>query len=95
MSLKKKKNNRLVENQIKKEPPKEPTKSDLREFNKQINKKGTSINRELFQKYFKFQGSSDMLKFVYIKNDRKKNDDLESLIKSGLIDFKNKIENMS
>ena len=36
-----------------------------------------------------------MLKIVYIKNDRKKNDDLESLIKSGLIDFKDKIENMS
>ena len=38
---------------------------------------------------------SDMLKAVYITNDRRKNDDLANLITSGLNDFKNEIENMN
>ena len=60
-----------------------------------VNKKETDINRELFQKHFKFQRPSDMLKFVYTTNDKKKNDDLGNLIKSGLSDLKNEIENMN
>ena len=45
-------------------------------LNKRINKKETSTNRELFQKHFKFQRPSDMLKVVYTTNDKKKNGDL-------------------
>ena len=67
----------------------------MRKFNELINKKETDINRELFQKHFKFQRPSDMLKFVYTTNDKKKNDDLGNLIKSGLSDLKNEIENMN
>ena len=36
-----------------------------------------------------------MLKAVYTINDRKKNKDLVNVIKSGLSDLKNEIENMS
>ena len=67
----------------------------MRKFNELVNKKETDINRELFQKHFKFQRPSDMLKFVYTTNDKKKNDDLGNLIKSGLSELKNEIENMN
>ena len=67
----------------------------MRKFNEFVNKKETDISRELFQKHFKFQRPSDMLKFVYTTNDKKKNDDLGNLIKSGLSDLKNEIENMN
>ena len=67
----------------------------MRKFNELVNKKETDISRELFQKHFKFQRPSDMLKFVYTTNDKKKNDDLGNLIKSGLSDLKNEIENMN
>ena len=78
----------------KKELPKKPTKDDLSEFNEWVNKKETGINRELFKKNFNFQRPSEMLKTVYNTNDRKKNNDLVNVIKSGLSDVKNEIENM-
>ena len=34
-----------------------------------------SINKELFKGYFNFQRPSEMLKFVYNTNDKKKNND--------------------
>ena len=46
-------------------------------------------------KIFIFQRASDMLKTVYNTNDRKKNNDLVNVIKSGLGDLKNEIENTS
>ena len=42
----------------------------------------------------KFQRPSDMLKSVYKKNDKKNNNDLVNVIKSGLNDLKKEIENM-
>ena len=93
MSLKKKKSkNSLVKNLIKKN---QPTKSDLKESNEWVNREETGVNHELFQKYFKFQRLSDMLKAAYTTNDKNKNKKLVQLIKSGLSDLKNKIENMS
>ena len=74
----------------KKEPPKKP-KDDLNKFNKWINKKETGINHELFNKHFKFQRPSDMLKSVYTTNDRNENDNLANLIKGGSSDFTNEI----
>ena len=79
----------------KKEPAKKPTKYDLKESNEWVNREETGVNRELFQKYFKFQRLSDMLKAAYTTNDKNKNNKLVELIKSGLSDLKNKIENMS
>ena len=74
----------------KKESPKKPTKDDLSEINKWVNEKETGINSEVFQRHFKFQRSSDIQK----TNDKNKNSKLVNLIKSGLNDFKNEIENM-
>ena len=56
----------------KKEPPKESTKDDVSKFNEWVNEKETDINSELFQKHFKFQRPSDMLKTLYNTNDKKK-----------------------
>ena len=47
-----------------KETLQKPTKDDLKEFNEWVNKKKTSINRELFKKNFKFRRLSDMLKVL-------------------------------
>ena len=79
----------------KEEPPKKLTKTDLSEFNKWVNKKETGINRELFQKHFKFQRSGDMLKTLYTINDKKKNNNLVNMINSRSGDLKNEIENIS
>ena len=79
----------------KEEPPKKLTKTDLSEFNKWVNKKETGINRELFQKHFKFQRSGDMLKTLYTTNDKKKNNNLVNMINSRSGVLKNELENMS
>ena len=78
----------------KKELPKKPTKDDLNEFNEWVNREETGINHNLFQKHFNLWRPSDMLKTIYNTNDRKKNNDLVNVIKSGLSDLKNEIENM-
>ena len=73
----------------KKEPLKKSTKDDVNNSNEWVNKKETDINYELFQKHFKFQKPSDMLKPVYKTNDKKNNNKLVNIIKSGLRDLKN------
>ena len=67
----------------------------MSEFNEWGNKKERSINSEIFNKYFKFQRPSDMLKDLYRINDKYKNKGLVNVIKSGLSDLKNETENMS
>ena len=67
----------------------------MKELNELIIKKETGINRELFKKYFNFEMPTAMLKALYNLNVRKKNNNLVNVIKSGLSDFKNEIENMS
>ena len=64
-------------------------------MNELIIKKETVINRELFKKYFNFQTPTAMLKNLCNLNDRNKNNKLVNIIKSGLSDFKNEIENMT
>ena len=51
-------------NPDKKELPKKTTKDDLRKFNEWVNKKETSIDRELFKRHFNFQSPSDMLSLM-------------------------------
>ena len=63
----------------------------MSKFNEWVNEKETGINSE----YFKLQRPSDMLKFVFKTNDKKKNSKLANVIKSELSDLKNEIENMS
>ena len=79
----------------KKESLKKPTKEDASNFNEWVNEKERGINHEIFQRHFKFQRSSDMLKFVYKTNNKKKNSELVNIIKSGLNDLKNEIKDMS
>ena len=57
-------------------------------------KKETGIDNAIFQNHFSFQRPSDMLKAVYTTNDKKKNNRLVNVIKSGLSDLKNGIEDM-
>ena len=78
-------------NSDRKEPPKIPTKSDVRELNEFFTKEEAGMNMELFKRYFNFQMPTAMLKALYTFNDRKKNNQLVNIIKSGLIDLKNKI----
>ena len=56
----------------KKEALKKLTKDNASNFNTWINRKETGINSEIFQKHFKFQRPSDMLKSLYTTNDKKK-----------------------
>ena len=44
----------------------------MSKFNEWVTEKETDINSELFQKHFKFQRPSDMLKTLYNTNDKKK-----------------------
>ena len=71
------------------------TKTDFDELNEQIIKEETEINEEIFKNYFGFQKPTDMLKTLYNLNDKDKNNELVNVIKSGLVDLENEIENMS
>ena len=61
---------------------------------KQIIDEETNINDDLFNKYFKFQKSSDMLALLNKTNDTEKNNKLVSLINSGLKDLKEEVKKM-
>ena len=74
---------------------KKPIKTDVNAFNEWINKKETDINKELSKKYFNFQRPSSMVKYLYKTNDRKKNNELVSVINSELKDIKKEIKEMS
>ena len=78
----------------KKEPPNKSTKTDFDEFNEQIIKEETGINRELFKNYLNFQMPTEMLKTLYNLNNKMKNNLLVKTIKSGLIDSENEIKKM-
>ena len=67
---------------------KKPTKDDAMALNEWIIEDETSINRELFKKYFLFQTPSALLKDLYKTNDKEKNNRLVSMIRSGLKDLK-------
>ena len=64
-------------------------------FSKWINREETDIDRELFKNHFKFQRPSDMYKNLYEINDRKENNKLVNVIRSGLKDLKKEIKEMS
>ena len=74
---------------------KKTIKTDVNAFNELIIKEETDINRGLFKKSFNSQRLSSMVKNLYKTNDRKKNNELVSAIKSGLKDLKKEIKEMS
>ena len=73
---------------------KKKTITDPNAFNEQINKEETDINIQPFKKHFKFQRPSDMLKSLY-KANTCQNNELVSVINSGLKDLKEEIKKMS
>ena len=74
---------------------KKTIKTDVNAFNESIIKEETDINRGLFKKSFNSQRLSSTVKNLYKTNDRKKNNELVSAIKSGLKDLKKEIKEMS
>ena len=75
--------------------PKKSTKVDAKKFNELLNKEEIGMNRELFKNYLSFQRPTSMLKVVYDTDDKKKNNELINVIKSGLSDLKDDIKEMS
>ena len=67
----------------------------MSKFNEVITEEEKEINRELFKNHFSLQMPSIMLKNLYELNDRKENNLLVDIIKSGLSDLKNEIKKMS
>ena len=66
--------------------------TDVNAFSKWINREETDIDRELFKNHFKFQRPSDMYKNLYEINDRKENNKLVNVIRSGLKDLKKELK---
>ena len=65
------------------------------ELNEQIIKEEADINKELFEKFFKAQTPTALLKVLYNLNNKEKNNLLVNTIKSGLVDIKNEMKKMS
>ena len=59
-----------------------------------INKEETDLNNELLKKNLSFRRPSEMLKALYSTNNKRKNEKLVNLIKSGLSNLKNEIKEM-
>ena len=72
-----------------------PTKDDYKTLIKQITDEEKDINDDLFNKYFKFQRSSDIITLLDKTNDTEKNSKLVNLINSGLKDLKEEVKKMS
>ena len=72
----------------------EETIFNVKKFNEWVNKQETSIDTDLFKKYFNFQEPSDMFKYLYQTNDKEKNNELWNVINSGLKDLKEEIQEM-
>ena len=64
------------------------------ELNRLVVEKDKIIKKELFKKYFGFQGLIDMPRELY-KTKKDKNKGLVNVTKSGLADLENKIKEMS
>ena len=77
------------------EEKQKPTKDDVIALNKRIIYEEIDLNEELFKKKFKFQAPSDMLMYLNKTNDKEKNNELVSLINSGLKVLKEEIKKMS
>ena len=65
----------------------------MKELNRLVVEKGQIINKKLFKKYFGFQDLTDMQRELYKNTD--KNTVIVNVIKNGLGDLRNKIEEMS
>ena len=73
----------------------EKIKDDYNKFLKYIENESKGINYELFKDYFYSSVPSTLAKKLYETKDKKENNELVNVIKSRLIDLKNKIKEMS
>ena len=67
----------------------------VKKFIEYIENKSKDINYDLFKDYFKFVVTSALVKKLYEIKKKKKKNKLVNLIKSGLSDLKDRIEEMS
>ena len=67
----------------------------MNELNKLVVQKDKIINKELFKKDFGFPGLIDLKRELYKTKYGDKNKSLVNVIKSGLVDLENEIEEMS
>ena len=65
------------------------------EFIKLMVEKEKSINMELLRQHFAFPSPSLIVKILYNVEDKKRNNELVNLIKSGLSDLKDEIKRIS
>ena len=66
-----------------------------KEFIENIENKSKTINYKLFKDYFKFESPTALTEQLYKIKNKNKNNELVNVIKSGMIDLKNKINKMS
>ena len=73
----------------------EKIKGDYKNFFKYIQDESKCISYELFKKYFYVPAPTVLVKKLYDTKYKKENNELVNVIKSGLIDLKDEIEEMS
>ena len=73
----------------------EKIKDDYKIFFKYIEDESKSIRYKLFEKYFYFSAATVLVKKLYETKDKKENNELVNVIKSGIIDLKDEIKKMS
>ena len=73
----------------------EKMKDDYNKFFKYVENESKGINYELFKDYFYSSVPSTLAKKLYETKDKKENNELVNVIKSGIIDLKDEIEKMS
>ena len=69
----------------------EKIKNDYKNFFKYIEDESKGINYELFEKHFNFISPTVLTKQLYEIENKKENNELVNVIKSGLIDLKDEI----
>ena len=70
-------------------------KERTKNFFEYIENESKSINYELFKKYFYASAPTALAKKLYKAKDKKENNELVNVIKTGLIDLKNEIKKLS
>ena len=73
----------------------EKIKDDYKFFFKYIENESKSISYVLFKRYFYFLAPIVLAKKLYYTKDKKENNELVNVIKSGILDLKDEIEKMS
>ena len=85
----------MKEKQKKNKKKQDKKTSDLNKCNEWVNKKEADTSKELFKQHFNFQRPSDMLKLLHTTKNKTKNNELVSVINSGLKELKEEIKKMS